>query len=68
MRHVGLKDPVTGSAHTTLIPSWSNRLGKKELIAQQLSQRGGTLYCRHLNDRVEIGGHAVTYLVGEIEV
>lgn len=62
------EDPVTGSAHTTLIPYWSARLARPQLSARQLSQRGGELACRHLGDRVEIGGHAVTYLAGEIFV
>jgi PhzF family phenazine biosynthesis protein len=45
--NVGIdEDPVTGSAHTTLIPFWSRRLGKAELTARQLSKRGGTLFCR----------------------
>lgn len=60
------EDPVTGSSHSTLIPFWSARLGKTELTARQLSRRGGTLYCRDLGSRVEIGGKAALYLVGEI--
>ncbi len=62
------EDPVTGSAHTTLIPYWSNRLGKKEMKARQLSTRGGTLLCEDHGDRVMIGGRAVMYLRGEIYV
>lgn len=62
------EDPVTGSAHTTLIPYWSKKLNKNDLLAQQLSERKGLLYCENLGDRVKIGGNAVTYLVGEIEV
>jgi PhzF family phenazine biosynthesis protein len=62
------EDPVTGSAHTSLIPFWSKRLNKTDLFAKQISSRGGVLYCRHLNDRVEIGGKAITYLVGEINI
>lgn len=62
------EDPVTGSAHTTLIPYWSARLGKKEMTAFQLSERRGYLECKDLGERVEIAGKAVTYLVGEIEV
>lgn len=60
------EDPVTGSAHTILIPYWSSVLGKKEMIAKQVSQRGGILYCKNNNGRVEIGGEAITYLVGDI--
>lgn len=62
------EDPVTGSAHTMLVPYWAKRLGKEELVARQISKRGGILHCKHLGKRVEIGGKAVTYLVGEITV
>ena len=62
------EDPVTGSAHTTLIPFWSKRLGKNQLTAKQLSKRQGDLLCEHLGDRVKIKGKAVCYLKGEIEV
>ncbi|WP_266202527.1 PhzF family phenazine biosynthesis protein [Pontibacter kalidii] len=61
------EDPVTGSAHTTLTPYWSERLGKK-MTARQLSKRQGDLQCEFLGDRVMITGKAVTYLKGEIEV
>ena len=60
------EDPVTGSAHTTLAPYWSKRLHREELTARQLSARGGELICRSLGERVEIGGKAVTYMVGEL--
>jgi PhzF family phenazine biosynthesis protein len=60
------EDPVTGSAHTTLTPYWSERLGKQQLTARQISPRGGELACRNLGERIEIGGQAVTYLAGEI--
>ena len=60
------EDPVTGGAHCSLIPYWSNRLGKKNLIARQLSKRGGELQCKQCGDRVMIGGKAVTYLRGEL--
>ncbi|MFA9392340.1 MAG: PhzF family phenazine biosynthesis protein [Prolixibacteraceae bacterium] len=62
------EDPVTGSAHTTLIPYWSQRLGKKALLAKQLSKRGGTIYCEMKGERVEIGGKAIHYLTGTISV
>ena len=62
------EDPVTGSAHCTLIPYWAERLGKTELVARQISSRGGTLYCRLEGDRVSIAGHAVLYLEGWIEI
>jgi PhzF family phenazine biosynthesis protein len=60
------EDPVTGSSHSTLIPFWSERLGKADMLARQLSARGGTLYCRDLGERVEIGGKARLYLTGNI--
>jgi len=61
------EDPVTGSAHCSLIPFWAARLGKSELLARQISKRGGELHCRHLGERVGIGGHAVIYSRGEID-
>ena len=60
------EDPVTGSSHSTLIPFWAERLQKKKLVAQQLSKRGGTLYCEDCGERVKISGKAVLYLSGEI--
>ncbi|MBU1718121.1 MAG: PhzF family phenazine biosynthesis protein [Bacteroidetes bacterium] len=62
------EDPVTGSAHTTLIPYWANILDKNELTAMQLSKRRGYLKCKYLNDRVEISGQAKLYLTGLINV
>ena len=62
------EDPVTGSAHCSLIPYWSEKLGKKELIAYQLSERKGYLTCEDQGDRVLIAGKAVTYMKGEIDV
>lgn len=62
------EDPVTGSAHTMLVPYWAEKLGKAELVAKQVSDRGGVLYCKNLGERVEIAGKAVTYLIGEINV
>jgi PhzF family phenazine biosynthesis protein len=60
------EDPVTGSAHTTLTPYWSKELGKEQLTAKQLSNRGGNLTCEYLGKRVKISGKAVTYMIGEI--
>jgi predicted PhzF superfamily epimerase YddE/YHI9 len=61
------EDSVTGSAHSTLIPYWSERLGKDKLFARQISQRGGELWCENRGGgRVGIGGHAVKYLEGRI--
>ena len=62
------EDPVTGSAHCTLIPYWASRLGKTTLTARQLSARGGELHCELRGERVLIGGAAVEYLRGEITV
>ena len=62
------EDPVTGSTHCELIPYWSEVLDKKQMIAHQLSDRGGIIYCGNNHDRVSIGGEAVTFLRGEIEV
>lgn len=62
------EDPVTGSAHSNLIPFWSNKLNKRKTVARQLSSRGGTLYCEYLEDRVLIGGEAKLYMVGDILV
>ncbi len=62
------EDPVTGSAHCTLIPYWADRLDKNELFARQLSSRGGELYCKLAGDRVKIAGEAVLYMRGEIYV
>lgn len=62
------EDPVTGSAHTTLTPYWSKRLGKTSLRAKQISERGGELLCELEDDRVVISGRAVKYLEGEIEI
>ncbi|MCL2296361.1 MAG: PhzF family phenazine biosynthesis protein [Methanomassiliicoccaceae archaeon] len=60
------EDPVTGRAHCSLIPFWSERLGKTELTARQLSKRGGVLYCEDRGDRIRIGGKAVRYSKGNI--
>ncbi len=62
------EDPVTGSAHCSLIPFWAGRLGKAELFARQISERGGELHCRLAGDRVGIAGRARMYCRGELEV
>ena len=59
------EDPVTGSAHATLIPYWSKELNKTILLAKQISKRGGILYCEDKGERVTIAGKAVLYLKGE---
>lgn len=60
------EDPVTGSAHCMLTPYWANRLGKKRLLAKQLSLRSGDLICELNGDRVTLIGEAVTFLEGII--
>jgi predicted PhzF superfamily epimerase YddE/YHI9 len=60
------EDSVTGSAHCTLIPYWSMRLEKTTMVARQISDRGGVLYCEARGKRVGIGGRAVLYLEGTI--
>ena len=62
------EDPVTGSAHTTMIPYWWQRFGRMKMNAVQLSGRKGYLSCVYLEDRVEIGGKCITFLRGEISV
>jgi len=60
------EDPVTGSAHTSLIPYWAKHLGKSSMTAKQISKRGGVLDCSFNGSRVSIGGEAKLYLKGEI--
>lgn len=60
------EDPVTGSAHCTLVPYWAERLGKNLLHALQVSARGGELYCELRGERVRMSGDAVTYKTGFI--
>ena len=62
------EDPVTGSAHCSLIPYWSQRLGKKKLHAWQVSPRGGELWCEDRGERVTISGKAVRFFEGTIFV
>jgi PhzF family phenazine biosynthesis protein len=62
------EDPVTGSAHCTLIPYWARRLGKPRLRALQLSARGGELFCEERGDRVRMAGHAAAYLEGTLTI
>ncbi len=62
------EDPVTGSAHCTLVPYWSGRLGKKDLHARQVSRRGGELWCRDRGDAVVIAGRVARYLEGSLDL
>lgn len=60
------EDPVCGSGHCHVVPLWSRKLGKKELVARQASRRGGTLFCRDCGERILLAGRAVLYSAGEI--
>lgn len=62
------EDPVTGSAHSSLIPFWGKQMGKEDMIGKQISQRGGIIHCKNAGERVQIRGSAVLYLKGEIFV
>ena len=62
------EDPVTGSAHCLLTPYWSDKLGKPDLEARQISARGGELQCTQDTDRVILTGRAVNYLAGTIYI
>jgi PhzF family phenazine biosynthesis protein len=62
------EDPVTGSAHCSLIPFWAERLGRDKLTALQVSPRVGKLFCKNAGDRVLMSGNAVTYLEGYITI
>jgi PhzF family phenazine biosynthesis protein len=60
------EDPVTGSAHCCLGPFWSRKIGRNEFLAYQASQRGGIIRVRVDEDRVYLGGKAVTVLQGQL--
>jgi len=62
------EDPVTGAAHCVLIPFWAKKLDKSTLSAVQMSKRRGVLSCKYCGERVDIGGQAVTYALGEIRL
>jgi PhzF family phenazine biosynthesis protein len=62
------EDPVTGSAHTVMVPYWARETGKSKLSAMQLSARRGYLDCELAGDRVLISGHAHTYLEGDFYI
>jgi PhzF family phenazine biosynthesis protein len=61
------EDPVTGSAHCSLVPYWSEKLGKESMNARQLSERGGVLYCTIKGERVLVSGQAKTYFTGSLQ-
>lgn len=62
------EDPVTGSIHATLVPYWAERLGQNTLKAYQASARGGWLDCVLTDDRVMLGGNAVTFMEATISL
>ena len=62
------EDPVTGSAHCCLGPFWGERLNKSELVGYQASERGGVVRVRLAEERVVLGGQAVTVMQGELRV
>ena len=62
------EDPVTGSAHTAIVPFWAERLGRNEFTALQASERTGLLQCRLEGDRVHLGGHCQTVIVGQFQL
>jgi len=62
------EDPVTGSAHTALVPFWAKRLGRTHFTALQASKRTGILHCELRGDRVILGGHCVTVIEGHFQL
>ena len=62
------EDPVTGSAHSQLIPFWSEKLGKEKMFARQLSKRGGEIHCEQKGERVLMGGRCIFYMKGEFSL
>jgi PhzF family phenazine biosynthesis protein len=62
------EDPVTGSTHCTLVPFWAERLGRSQLVAHQVSARGGELHCEHRGDRVIMSGQCTLFLTGSIHL
>lgn len=62
------EDPVCGSMYCSLVPYWRTYITKSELIARQVSKRGGTLYLKDEGDRLKISGHAVLYARGQVNL
>jgi predicted PhzF superfamily epimerase YddE/YHI9 len=67
-RHNINEDPVTGSAHCTLIPYWAARLGKTTMFARQVSKRGGEIWCEHRGERVTIAGRCALFMEATIHL
>jgi PhzF family phenazine biosynthesis protein len=62
------EDPVTGSAHTAIVPFWAGRLGRDQFTALQASKRTGIIHCRLNGDRVILGGHCQTVIAGQFQL
>lgn len=62
------EDPVCGSGHCHIVPYWARKLQKDRIVAYQVSQRGGTLYCRMEGDRVKLAGKAVLFSEAELKI
>jgi PhzF family phenazine biosynthesis protein len=60
------EDPVTGSAHCSIIPYWAEKLGKSELVCKQASSRGGTLVCMDRGPRVWMSGKCYLFMEGTV--
>ena len=60
------EDPVTGSAHCSLVPYWTAQTGRRSFTARQLSARGGELQLELHDDRVHLVGQAITTMRGQL--
>ena len=63
-----VEDPVCGTGHCHIVPYWSKKLQKEDIVAYQASKRGGTLYCKVVGDRIKMRGKAALYSVAEINI
>ena len=63
-----VEDPVCGSGHCHIVPYWSKKLQKEDIVAYLASKRGGTLYCKVVGDRIKMSGKAALYSVAEINI
>lgn len=62
------EDPVCGSGHCHVIPMWAMAIKKKEFVAFQASERGGTLWCQLAGNRVILKGQAALYAIATLYV
>ena len=62
------EDPVCGSGHCHIAPYWFDELGKDVIVAYQASPRSGVLHCRREGDRVVLGGAAVLFEKGQLQL